>query len=208
MLEILRNSFHVLTALSTLLFLALIFQKRKLSRENMLIVYSFFIFNYFDLYSWFILKTNGSIPIVVETYDLLFPLFLICMVIFDKLKNTYILIVISVCIVAQCSVKYGYQISFPGGYRIGLSFIACLSLFYIVFKNLHRGLFQVILLLFLSSIPLFDVFYNAAFFGFIPFKMATWLIFLNTYIIYLSIFYCLFIYYYGKQVFKYPSTII
>jgi hypothetical protein len=208
MIDIFRNSFHVLTVLSTLLFWALIFQKRKLSRESMLIVYSLFIFNYFDLYSWFIVKTNYSVPIVVKTYDILFPLFLICMAIFDKLKNTYILIIISLSIAAQCSVKYGYQISFPGGYRIGLSFIACLSLFYLVFKNLHRGLFQVIMLLFLSSIPLFDTFYNAAFFGFIPFKMATWLIFLNTYIIYLSIFYCLFIYYYGKQIFKYPSTII
>jgi hypothetical protein len=85
---------------------------------------------------------------------------------------------------------------------MGLSFVACTTVLLIVLKNTKRLSFQVFMLLLIAGILLIDMFFNAVFSAYFSFNMNAWMIFINSYKVYLSITDFIFIYYYGRQLFK------
>jgi hypothetical protein len=165
-------------------------------------------FNFFDIFIWSLPKIESRQKVGALAYDILFPITILCIVHLKKYKFYYPIFVIFLTITSQLFVKCFMQISIIGYYKITLSFIACLTLLYIAFKNIKKAQFQVFMILLLSGIPLIDMFFNAAISRYINFEINNWKIFLVSYIVYLSIICSLFIYFYGRQLFKNPYPTI
>jgi hypothetical protein len=204
-IRILQQSIIIFSFLVLITSLILLLKKKQISKLDAIIVYCLSLDSFFNIFTW-LLDNITEVKKGFLSYDMLFPLFIIGMVIYPKKKNLFAVSVIGLTLAIQLFIRSSEQLSAPEGLKIGLSFIACLALLYVVFKNIQRVRFQIFMLLLLAGIPFLDIFFNAAFFRYIPFEMDTWIIFLSGYIIYIIIAYCLFIYYYGKQIFKYPST--
>ena len=199
-IQILQQSTIIISLLVFLLGFILLLKKKQISKLDAIIVYCFSIESFYNAFTS-LLDNITEVKKVYLSYDMLFPLFIIGMVVYPKKKNLFALLVIGLTIVIQLFIRSSEQLSAPEELKISLSFIACLSLLYVVFKNIKRARFQIFMLLLFAGIPFFDIFFNAVVFRYIPFEMDTWIIFLSGYIIYSIIAYSLFIYYYGKQVF-------
>jgi hypothetical protein len=199
-IQILQQSTIIISLLVFLLGLTLLLKKKQISKLDAIIVYCFSIESFYNAFTS-LLDNITEVKKVYLSYDMLFPLFIIGMVVYPKKKNLFALLVIGLTIVIQLFIRSSEQLSAPEELKISLSFIACLSLLYVVFKNIKRARFQIFMLLLFAGIPFLDIFFNAVVFRYIPFEMDTWIIFLSGYIIYSIIAYSLFIYYYGKQVF-------
>jgi hypothetical protein len=168
------------------------------------------VHSFFDLFLWILYneKERERELIGMLSYDLLFPIFLISIFIFKNREQYIFLSVIIISIASQFILKNANQIPVNGEFKIVLSFIACLILIYNVYKNLKKIRFQTFMMLLLSCIPLFDMFFSVAYFKIISFEMNTWKIFINSYIVFLSITCCIFINYYGNQLLKNLSPTI
>jgi hypothetical protein len=199
-IQILQQSTIIISLLVFLLGLTLLLKKKQISKLDAIIVYCFSIESFYNAFTS-LLDNITEVKKVYLSYDMLFPLFIIGMVVYPKKKNLFALLVIGLTIAIQLIIRSSEQLSAPEELKISLSFIACLSLLYVVFKNIKRARFQIFMLLLFAGIPFLDIFFNAVVFRYIPFEMDTWIIFLSGYIIYSIIAYSLFIYYYGKQVF-------
>lgn len=208
MIETIKTAYHVLSILTLLISLILIIKNNIIKLENCLIIYIILIFNFFDIFIWILPSVNQSKNIGSLAYDILFPLFIMSIIIFKKHLKILSSLVIVTTISSQFLIKTSKQIPVNGEFKIVLSFIACLILIYNVYKNLKKIRFQTYMMLLISCIPLFDMFFSVAYFKIISFEMNTWKIFINSYIVFLSITCCIFIYYYGKQLLKNSSPTI
>lgn len=207
-MESLKIIYNIIT-LSTLIFsfFLLIFNFKK-KIDHSIIIYVYFIHSMFDCLLWVFKKHVIFEKIFALDYDILFPIFIICLVYLNKFKKQIAIMVVVICLISIIFYKPFSQISISGYYKIGLSFIASNSLVLSVFKKLKKIKFKVFMLLLISAIPLIDMFYNASIFRYFTFEMHAWLIFLSTFGVYIIIIRCVYIYYYGKQLLKNPSPTI
>jgi hypothetical protein len=168
------------------------------------------VHSFFDLFLWILYneKERERELIGMLSYELLFPIFVISIIILKNYQKIILLSILTISILSQFLIKTSKQIPLNGEFKIVLSFIACLILIYNVYKNLKKIRFQTYMMLLISCIPLFDMFFSIAYFKIISFEMNTWKIFINSYIVFLSITCCIFIYYYGKQLLKNLSPTI
>ena len=208
MIETIKTAYHVLSILTLLISLILIIKNNIIKLENCLIIYIILIFNFFDIFIWILPSVNQSKNIGALAYDILFPLFIMSIIIFKKHLKILSSLVIVTTISSQFILKTANQIPLTGEIKITLSFLSSMSILLLVYKNLKKVRFEKFKLLILSGIPLLDMFFNAAIFNIISFELSTWKIFLSSYIIYISITCCIFIYYYGKQLLKNSSPTI
>jgi hypothetical protein len=201
-IRFLQHNSIIFSLLVYILGLTLLLKKKQISKLDAIIVYCFSLDSFFNIFNRLIDIIKENEKIVAFSYDLLFPLFIISIVVYPKRKNLSAGLVIGLTIAFQLFERFSKLLPALEGLKIGLSFIACLALLYVVFKNIQRARFQIFMLLLLAGIPFLDIFFNAAFFRYIPFEMSIWIVFLSGYIIYTIIAYSLFIYYYGKQILK------
>lgn len=199
MFETLRLTYQIFPILALLISFLLLRSKQKLKVEDSIIIYTLFIFNFFDIFLWLLPNHRKT---GVLCYDILFPIFTISIILFKKHKNIATILVIAISIACVCILQSSTSIPILAHFKIALSFTACITILYVVFKNIHRARMQVFLLLLLAGITFMDMFFNAAMFKIIPFDMHNWKIFLSCYIVYLSIINSMYIYYYGRQLFK------
>ena len=209
-MNIILNTYLIIALLGIITSLLGLIKIKKRNKDDNVILYIMLVHSFFDLFLWILYneKERERELIGMLSYDLLFPIFLISIFIFKNREQYIFLSVIIISIASQFLIKTSKQIPVNGEIKIVLSFIACLILIYNVYKNLKKIRFQTYMMLILSCIPLFDMFFNAAYFKIISFEMNTWKIFINSYIVFLSITCCIFIYYYGKQLLKNPSPTI
>jgi hypothetical protein len=206
-MTIINNIYHLLALTSIIISILFLF-KRKINYVDNIITNIILMHCFFEIFIWLIPNQTNSGDIGALCYDLLFPLFITLLILLEKQKKIFIFFVPLLTIASQFWVKSTSQIYIAGEYKIILSFIASLTILLIVYKNLKKISFQIVLLIILSGIPLIDMFFNAAIFRFINFEMKAWEIFISFYIVYLSITNCIFIYYYGKQLLKNPYPTI
>ena len=176
--------------------------KRILNQENSFIIYVMLLHSFFENTIWLLPHYRDFRKIIALDYDILFPLFIICIVFLKKYTRLLALLVFGISIVSLLLLNTSTQIPIAGLYKISLPFVACTTLLFIVLKNIKRVRFQVFMMLLIAGIQLIDMFFNAVFSAYISFNMHTWMIFINCYEVYLSITYSIFIYYYGRQLFK------
>ena len=209
-MSILTIAYLLIALISIIICLFGIIKIKKINKDDYIILYIMLVHSFFDLFLWIIYNENEKERELIGmlSYDLLFPIFIISIFIFKNQQKIIFLSVPIISIASQFILKKDNQITLNGEIKIVLSFIACLILIYNVYKNLKKIRFQTYMMLILSCIPLFDMFFNAAYFKIISFEMNTWKIFINSYIVFLSITCCIFIYYYGKQLLKNPSPTI
>lgn len=209
-MNIILNTYLIIALLGVITSLLGLIKIKKRNKDDYVILYIMLVHSFFDLFLWILYneKERERELIGMLSYDLLFPIFLISIFIFKNREQYIFLSVIIISIASQFILKNANQIPVNGEIKIVLSLIACLILVYNVYKNLKKIRFQNFMLLLISCIPLFDMFYNAAIFKIISFEINTWKIFINSYIIFMSITCCIFIYYYGKQLLKNPSPTI
>jgi hypothetical protein len=209
-MNIILNTYLIIALLGVITSLLGLIKIKKRNKDDYVILYIMLVHSFFDLFLWILYneKERERELIGMLSYDLLFPIFLISIFIFKNREKYIFLSVIIISIASQFILKNANQIPVNGEIKIVLSLIACLILVYNVYKNLKKIRFQNFMLLLISGIPLFDMFYNAAIFKIISFEINTWKIFINSYIIFMSITCCIFIYYYGKQLLKNSSPTI
>jgi hypothetical protein len=176
--------------------------KRILNQENSFIIYVMLLHSFFEITICLLPHYRDFRKIIALDYDILFPLFIICIVFLKKYTRLLALLVFVISIVSLLLLNTSTQIPIAGLYKISLPFVACTTLLFIVLKNIKRVRFQVFMILLIAGIQLIDMFFNAVFSAYISFNMHTWMIFINCYKVYLSITYSIFIYYYGRQLFK------
>lgn len=207
-MNIILNTYLIIALLGLITSLLGLIKIKKRNKDDYVILYIMLVHSFFDLFLWILYNEKERELIGMLSYDLLFPIFLISIFIFKNREKYIFLSVIIISIASQFILKNANQIPVNGEIKIVLSLIACLILVYNVYKNLKKIRFQNFMLLLISGIPLFDMFYNAAIFKIISFEINTWKIFINSYIIFMSITCCIFIYYYGKQLLKNSSPTI
>ncbi|MEY4281989.1 MAG: hypothetical protein RLZ39_1401 [Bacteroidota bacterium] len=192
--------YHLLALLSIFISVLLLLTK-KVNKVNNIIINVVLMHSFFEVFLWLIPNQSEPGDIGALCYDVLFPLYIINLILLRKYNNFLVFIVITTTIASQYLVTPSL-LPKAGEFKIILSFTSCLTLLMIVYKNLKKISYQTIMLILLSGIPFIDMFFNAAIFRFITFEMNTWKIFLSFYIVYLSITCSIFIYYYGRQLFK------
>lgn len=209
-MSILTIVYLLIALISIIIFLFGLIKIKKINKDDYIILYIMFLHSFFDLFLWILYNENEKERELIGmlSYDLLFPIFIISIFVFKNQQKIIFTSVLIISIASQFILKTANQIPINGEIKIVLSLTACLILVYKVYKNLKKLRFQTCMMLLLSCIPLFDMFFNAAYFKIISFEMNTWKIFINSYIVFLSITCCIFIYYYGKQLLKNPSPTI
>lgn len=207
-MNLLLNAYIIIALISIITILWAFTKIKKNNKDDSTITYIMFIHSFFDIFLWSLPNGRNTKLIGMLSYDILFPIFLISIIILKNYQKIIFTSVLIISIASQFILKTANQIPINGEIKIVLSLTACLILVYKVYKNLKKIRFQTCMMLLLSCIPLFDMFFNAAYFKIISFEMNTWKIFINSYIVFLSITCCIFIYYYGKQLLKNPSPTI
>ena len=207
-MNLLLNAYIIIALISIITILWAFTKIKKNNKDDSTITYIMFIHSFFDIFLWSLPNGRNTKLIGMLSYDILFPIFLISIIILKNYQKIIFTSVLIISIASQFILKTANQIPINGEIKIVLSLTACLILVYKVYKNLKKLRFQTCMMLLLSCIPLFDMFFNAAYFKIISFEMNTWKIFINSYIVFLSITCCIFIYYYGKQLLKNPSPTI
>ncbi|MEY4293191.1 MAG: hypothetical protein RIQ61_1589 [Bacteroidota bacterium] len=176
--------------------------KRILNHENSFIINVMLLHSFFENTIWLLPHYRDFRKIIALDYEILFPLFIICIIFIKKYTNLLALLVFGISIVSLLLLNKSTQIPIAELYKMGLSFVACTTVLLIVLKNTKRLSFQVFMLLLIAGILLIDMFFNAVFSAYFSFNMNAWMIFINSYKVYLSITDFIFIYYYGRQLFK------
>ncbi len=207
-MNILHNTYKIIALISIALGFIVLLNFKKIKKEDSTIIYLILIHSFFEIFIWLLPNVRESKIIGSLTYELLYPIFIISVVILKKYQKIILLSILTISILSQFFIKTSKQIPLNGEFKIVLSFIACLILIYNVYKNLKKIRFQTYMMLLISCIPLFDMFFSIAYFKIISFEMNTWKIFINSYIVFLSITCCIFIYYSGKQLLKNLSPTI
>jgi hypothetical protein len=206
-MNLLLNAYIIIALTSIILSFLELIKIKKCNKDDSTILKIMFMHSFFDVFLWS-LSNGESKLIAMLSYDLLYPIFLISIFILKNQQKIIFLSVLIISIASQFILKTANQIKVNVEIKIVLSLIACLILVYYVYKNLKKIRFQTFMMLLLSCIPLFDMFFSVAYFKIISFEMNTWKIFINSYIVFLSITCCIFIYYYGKQLLKNSSPTI
>jgi hypothetical protein len=209
-MSILTIAYLIIALISIIISLIGLIKIKKINKEDYIILYIMLVHSFFDLFLWILYneKERERELIGMLSYELLFPIFVISIIILKNYQKIILLSILTISILSQFLIKTSKQIPLNGEFKIVLSFIACLILIYNVYKNLKKIRFQTYMMLLISCIPLFDMFFSVAYFKIISFEMNTWKIFINSYIVFLSITCCIFIYYYGKQLLKNLSPTI
>lgn len=209
-MTILTIAYLIIALISIIICLIGLIKIKKINKEDYIILYIMLVHSFFDLFLWILYneKERERELIGMLSYELLFPIFVISIIILKNYQKIILLSILTISILSQFLIKTSKQIPVNGEFKIVLSFIACLLLIYNAYKNLKKIRFQTYMMLLISCIPLFDMFFSVAYFKIISFEMNTWKIFINSYIVFLSITCCIFIYYYGKQLLKNLSPTI
>lgn len=209
-MSILTIAYLIIALISIIICLIGLIKIKKINKEDYIILYIMLVHSFFDLFLWILYneKERERELIGMLSYELLFPIFIISIIILKNYQKIILLSILTISILSQFLIKTSKQIPVNGEFKIVLSFIACLILIYNAYKNLKKIRFQTYMMLLISCIPLFDMFFSVAYFKIISFEMNTWKIFINSYIVFLSITCCIFIYYYGKQLLKNLSPTI
>ena len=209
-MSILTIAYLIIALISIIICLIGLIKIKKINKEDYIILYIMLVHSFFDLFLWILYneKERERELIGMLSYELLFPIFVISIIILKNYQKIILLSILTISILSQFLIKTSKQIPVNGEFKIVLSFIACLILIYNAYKNLKKIRFQTYMMLLISCIPLFDMFFSVAYFKIISFEMNTWKIFINSYIVFLSITCCIFIYYYGKQLLKNLSPTI
>jgi hypothetical protein len=141
-IRFLQHNCIIFSLLVFILGLTLLLKKKQISKLDAIIVYCFSLDSFFNIFNRLIDIIKENKKIVAFSYDLLFPLFIVSIVVNPKKKNLSALLAIGLTIAFQLFERSSKLLPALEGLKIGLSFIACLALLYVVFKTFKEHVFK------------------------------------------------------------------